>query len=425
MTSIPRPTLRANLKGYILAGLVLIVVAIGAYTVHITGRLERQSELVTSLVAGLAGPALFSENPDPVQQRQLREVIEVVDFPFVFTDRQGRPIIWNPDRVGVDLPESYADILEADLEDPQDPDLVRLLEKIESLDREQEPIDVLGPGGTGVLGKLHYGSSSLTQQLLWMPWLEAALLVAFMGAVLLAFRNMKRSEQRSIWVGMAKETAHQLGTPLTSLNGWLTLLADREGRTAVPADEGAAAMDSSQILAELQRDAERLGKVSARFSQVGSQPRLTLARVDEAVTSVCNYFRTRLPHLATKVELETHVEETPPAPINVQLLDWAVENLIKNALDAVDKGRGVIEVRCRYDEREDWIEILVSDNGRGMSNAVREQVFLPGFSTKQRGWGMGLALVERIIVEYHAGRIDIPRSVEGEGTTFRIRLRPR
>ena len=102
-----------------------------------------------------------------------------------------------------------------------------------------------------------------------------------------------------------------------------------------------------------------------------------------------------------------------------------MENLIKNALDALDKGHGVVRVECRYDAQEEWIEILVSDNGKGMSSAIREQVFQPGFSTKQRGWGMGLALVQRIIVEYHAGRIDIPRSVEGEGTTFRIRLRPR
>jgi hypothetical protein len=418
--------LRAFLKGYLLLGIVLITTAIGLYTLRLTRRLEKQSEWTTAMVASIAGPVLFSENPNPDQQQLLRRVIDEVDFPFVFTDLAGRPIIWNPDRVGVPLPQSYADILEADPEHPKSQDLVRLLEIIRRFDASREPIGVPGPGGA-VLGQLHYGRSRLTQRLVWVPWLEAVLLVAFMGVVFVAFRNMKRSEYRSVWVGMAKETAHQLGTPLTSLSGWLTLLAERARQPdELPAPAGGSSqMGTEQIVAELQRDAERLAKVSARFSQVGSTPHLSLGRVDETVRGVCNYFRTRLPHLAKKVELVTEIEETPLAPINAQLLDWAVENLVKNALDALDKGRGVIEVRCRHDSQEDWIEILVTDNGRGMSAKVRDRVFDPGFTTKQRGWGMGLVLVRRIVDEYHRGRIDIPRSVEGEGTCFRIRLRPR
>jgi two-component system, NtrC family, sensor histidine kinase KinB len=425
LTLLRSPTLRAFLKGYLLLGIVLIAAVIGFYTLELTNRLEDQSEWTTSLVASIAGPVLFSENPDPRQQQQLRQVIEAVDFPFVFTDLRGRPIIWNPDRIGVPLPESYAAILGADLENPADPGLIKLLAMVRDFDRQRDPIDVSGPGDERILGRLHYGGSRLSQQLIWMPWLEAVLLLSFTGIVFIAFRNMKASEYRSVWVGMAKETAHQLGTPLTSLNGWLAILAEREHAPSSEAAETATDMDTRQILSELQRDAERLGKVSERFSQVGGKPRLSPGRVDETVSNVCNYFRTRLPHLATKVELKTKIEETPLAPINAQLLDWAVENLIKNALDALDKGRGVVELRCHYDSQEDWIEILVTDNGRGMSSAVKDRVFHPGFSTKQRGWGMGLALVRRIVDEYHGGRIDIARTVEGEGTSFRIRLRPR
>ncbi len=425
MTFLRSPTLRVFLKGYLLFGVVVIAAAIGLYTLELTRKLERQSEWMTSLVASVAGPVLFSENPDAGQQQQLRRVIEEVDFPFVFTDLQGRPIIWNPDRIGIALPDSYAAILRADLDHPTDPALVELLELVQEFDSKRDPIAVSISGRPQVLGYLHYGGSRLSQQLIWMPWLEALLLLAFMGIVFVAFRNMKRSEYRSVWVGMAKETAHQLGTPLTSLNGWLALLAERRLTSDQTGEEGAAGMDPQQIVAELQRDAERLGKVSARFSQVGSRPRLSPGRVDEIVSGVCNYFRTRLPHLATKVELIPRIEETPPAPINAQLLDWAVENLIKNALDALDKGRGVLEVSCRYDAEEDWIEILVNDNGKGMSAVVKDRVFQPGFSTKQRGWGMGLVLVRRIVDEYHGGQIDIPRTVEGEGTCFRIRLRTR
>lgn len=410
------PSLRGMLKGYLLAGLVVIALMIGVATVHLTRELEAQAELTTQLIAEIAGPVLFSETPDVRAQRKLQQVIEAVDFPFIFTDVQGRPIIWNPRQVGVPLPESLRDVLEADLENPTDPGVRRLLELIEQFDRERDPVPLAAPGGMGTSGLLHYGSSRITGRLVWLPWLEAGLIVAFMGAVLLAFRNMKRSEQRNIWVGMAKETAHQMGTPLTSLEGWLALLRD-EHALASPQ----STTTREQVLAAIADDVERLGKVSARFSQIGSRPKLAPGRVDEVVQRSCDYFRARLPHLGKQVSIETRIEELAEVPIAPQLLDWAVENLLKNGLDAIDKDVGKLEVSCRTNG-EGWIEIVVRDNGKGMSAALQRRVFDPGFSTKQRGWGMGLALVRRIVEEVHGGRIDIPWSVEGDGSAFRIRI---
>jgi two-component system, NtrC family, sensor histidine kinase KinB len=410
------PSLRGMLKGYLLAGLVVISLMIGVATVHLTRELEAQAELTTQLIAEIAGPVLFSETPDVRAQRKLQQVIEAVDFPFIFTDVQGRPIIWNPRQVGVPLPESLRDVLEADLENPTDPGVRRLLELIEQFDRERDPVPLAAPGGMGTSGLLHYGSSRITGRLVWLPWLEAGLIIAFMGAVLLAFRNMKRSEQRNIWVGMAKETAHQMGTPLTSLEGWLALLQDEH---ALAAPQGTTTRE--QVLAAIADDVERLGKVSARFSQIGSRPKLAPGRVDEVVQRSCDYFRARLPHLGKQVRIETRIEELAEVPIAPQLLDWAVENLLKNGLDAIDKDVGKLEVSCRANG-EGWIEIVVRDNGKGMSAALQRRVFDPGFSTKQRGWGMGLALVRRIVEEVHRGRIDIPWSVEGEGSAFRIRI---
>jgi signal transduction histidine kinase len=410
------PSLRGMLKGYLLAGLVVISLMIGVATVHLTRELEAQAELTTQLIAEIAGPVLFSETPDVRAQRKLQQVIEAVDFPFIFTDVQGRPIIWNPRQVGVPLPESLRDVLEADLENPTDPGVRRLLELIEQFDRERDPVPLAAPGGMGTSGLLHYGSSRITGRLVWLPWLEAGLIIAFMGAVLLAFRNMKRSEQRNIWVSMAKETAHQMGTPLTSLEGWLALLQDEH---ALAAPQGTTTRE--QVLAAIADDVERLGKVSARFSQIGSRPKLAPGRVDEVVQRSCDYFRARLPHLGKQVRIETRIEELAEVPIAPQLLDWAVENLLKNGLDAIDKDVGKLEVSCRANG-EGWIEIVVRDNGKGMSAALQRRVFDPGFSTKQRGWGMGLALVRRIVEEVHRGRIDIPWSVEGEGSAFRIRI---
>lgn len=411
-------TLRTRLRGVLLLGLVLLGVSIGAYTVFMAGELERQAELTTSLVATIAGPVLFSETPDLREMQRLRDVIEEVAFPFVFTDVAGRPYIWNERQVGVPLPESLGDILSADLENPSDPDLRRVLELVAEYDRGRSPIPLYGPGGRNVVGYLHYGPSRLTTQLVWMPWLEAVLIVTFMGAVLLAFRNMKRSEQRSIWVGMAKETAHQMGTPLTSLNGWLALLRDPEARESTLGRDGGP--DLEQVFDEIQQDVDRLGKVSSRFSQIGSRPQLQPGRVDEVALRTVEYFRTRLPHLGKQVVIVTHVDPVPEVPISAPLLDWAVENLLKNGLDAIDKDQGRLEVVCR--PADGGIEVLVSDNGKGVPAGVRDRIFDPGFSTKQRGWGMGLALVRRIVEEVHGGQVGILRSVEGGGTTFRIHI---
>ena len=412
----PRPS---RLRGILLIGLVLIGVSIGFYTVAITRELERQAELTTQLVATTVGPVLFSETPDPVELRRMADVIEEIAFPFVFTDTEGRPYIWNEREVGIPLPESLESIRRADLQNPQDDALRRVLERVEDFDDERDPIPFMGPGGESVAGYLHYGPSRLTTQLLWMPWLEAILIISFMGAVLMAFRSLKRSEQRSIWVGMAKETAHQMGTPLTSLNGWIALLRDPETRQ-VQVESRDGGLDG--VFGEIQQDVDRLGKVSERFSQIGSRPALQPGRVDDIARRTVDYFRTRLPHLGKKVRIETRIDEVPMAPISAPLLDWAIENLLKNGLDAIDKDEGLLEVDCRFDVEGAVIELTVRDNGKGMASGVRDRVFDPGFSTKQRGWGMGLALVRRIVVEVHGGSIGIVDTQEGVGSTFRLRL---
>ena len=210
-----------------------------------------------------------------------------------------------------------------------------------------------------------------------------------------------------------------MGTPLTSLNGWLTLLRDPDTRRQ-HAESTPGGLDG--VLEEIQRDVDRLGKVSSRFSQIGSKPALQPGRVDEVARRTVDYFRTRLPHLGKRVAIETRIDEVPMAPISAPLLDWALENLLKNGLDAIDKDEGLLELICRQADHGDAIEGLGRDNGKGMSSSVRDRVFDPGFSTKQRGWGMGLALVRRIVEEAHGGRIEITETVEGRGSTFRIEL---
>jgi len=345
----------------------------------------------------------------------LREVIEELDFPFVFSDADRRPLIWNARQVGVPLPGSYEEVRTASLGEDAPPWIRRLQERMAEFDADHDPLPLRRPDLAEPVGWMHYGESRLSRELLYVPAIEAALVFVFMGTVLVAFRFMKRSEQRSIWVGMAKETAHQMGTPLTSLNGWLALLRDEDSL-------GRGGPDRDQVLVEIAHDVERLGKVSDRFGQIGSRPRRRPARVDELVERTCEYFRQRAPHLGKRGDIVSEIGPCPEIPVSPQLLDWAVENLIKNALDALDKDQGIVRVRCEHDATRHLIEIEVTDNGRGMGKAAQQRVFDPGFSTKASGWGMGLALVRRIVEEYHRGQVDLVRSVEGEGTTFRIRI---
>ena len=228
------------------------------------------------------------------------------------------------------------------------------------------------------------------------------ILIAFIG-----FRHIQLSEQSSIWVGMAKETAHQLGTPLTSMLGWLELLR-AEG-------------NQSRALEEMTRDIRRLEKVTARFSQIGSTETLSPHPITETIGETSDYFRSRLPQSGRPIEITEEIDSNPLVPVNRELFSWVLENLLKNSLDALGETGGKITIACSM--RGNRIIVDVSDNGRGIEPRDRRHIFRPGFSTKTRGWGLGLSLARRIIEEYHGGRLYLKDSVPGQGTTMRIVLR--
>jgi hypothetical protein len=413
------PTVRALLKSYLLVGLALILVGIVSFSLDLTGDVEGQTVLATRLLADLASERLLTN--DPERLRELRTAMDALSVPVILTDSAGLPVFWNANQVGIPLPDTARAFTHQELHEPHDAILLLLMERILEYDAEHEPLNVRDPESGAILFYLHYGNSSLSRRLTLMPLLEAALILIFMGVALVAFRNLKRSEERRLWVGMAKETAHQMGTPLTSMSGWLAILQE----DPLGEDGEGPKVDRRQVVAELDRDHQRLAKVSARFSQIGSKPKLVSGRVDHLVEGACAYFRRRLPHLKSHVEIVSEIQETPLAPINPDLLEWALENLIKNALDAIDKPEGLIRVSCRYDEADLQLVIEVTDNGKGMTPATQRRIFHPGFSTREGGWGLGLVLVKRIVREYHGGRVDVAWTELGQGSCFRIRLNTR
>jgi signal transduction histidine kinase len=277
------------------------------------------------------------------------------------------------------------------------------LKLIKEMQSSHEPIVV--DLGEGVKRYIYYNDSETLQQLRLFPYVQLAIFSAFLLISYLAFSNARRAEQNLVWVGMAKETAHQLGTPISSIEGWIEYMRDTECLSG-----------NEHILNELQHDVERLSLVADRFSKIGSVPKLTSHSVKEVLERNIDYMQKRS---SNKVKMSLYCADGLVFQINQQLFDWVLENLLKNALDAMD-GEGEIDVEATADSS--GVIIDISDTGKGIPKGKFATIFEPGYSTKRRGWGLGLSLTKRIVEEYHQGKIVVKQSEIGKGTTFRISL---
>ena len=264
--------------------------------------------------------------------------------------------------------------------------------------------------GTDEVGETHatalyiyYGQSLLLQRLAWFPYVQLGVVTVFLLVALLALLSTKRAEQNKVWVGLTKETAHQLGTPISSLMAWMAVM-----RETHPDDA---------LIDEMEADVRRLEMVAERFSKIGSAPKLHPETVGPIVERVAEYIARRIPK-SVKLTVDLR-DESELIPISAPLVEWVVEVLCKNAADAMP---GVGQIGINGGKVGDRYVIDVADTGKGIERKHHKTVFRPGFTTKQRGWGLGLSLAKRIIEEYHHGRIYVLRSAPGEGTVFRIEL---
>ena len=276
-----------------------------------------------------------------------------------------------------------------------------LKSKLESLARTPNVIDIsIAPG---VRQHLYYEDSTLLKRLSFYPYVVLAAMLAFVAVVYFAVLSTKTAEQNKVWVGLSKETAHQLGTPISSLMAWMELLPEM----GVDAD----------TVAEMNKDVARLSTIASRFSKIGSVPQMTLADLNAVVDGAVSYMQTRI---SGRIALSARL---CPGKLTVMacapLFEWVMENLIKNAVDAME-GHGSITVTTGVEGARAYIE--VTDTGKGIPRKNFKTVFNPGFTTKKRGWGLGLTLAKRIIAQYHSGDIFVKASQPGLGTTFRIEV---
>ncbi len=250
---------------------------------------------------------------------------------------------------------------------------------------------------------LYYKDSILLTRLKYYPMFQLGLITLFMFIAYLAFSSARKAEQNQVWAGMAKETAHQLGTPLSSLMAWVELLKSKE--------------ETKDMVLEMEKDVARLETITDRFSKIGSKPTLEDENIVQVVEEATNYLKSRLPE---KVLIELHSEKPSIiVPVSVVLLNWVIENICKNAVDAM-KGEGLIKIEMEEDESH--VKIQINDTGKGIEPELISSIFKPGVTSKKRGWGLGLSLSKRIIEEYHKGKIFVKSSVEGKGTTFSVLL---
>ncbi|RFM28860.1 sensor histidine kinase [Deminuibacter soli] len=252
--------------------------------------------------------------------------------------------------------------------------------------------------------KYYYGRSVLQQEIQYYPLVQLIIISLFIVITLLLIRTSHKSSQNQLWVGMAKETAHQLGTPVSSLQGWVEVLKDENGNEA--------------IATEIEKDVTRLQLISDRFGKIGSQPSLEKKELLGQVTHMVNYMRKKA-GAGIRFQLDFENRETVHAMLSAPLFDWVIENLIKNALDAME-GKGSLHVHVHA--AHSHVIIDITDSGKGIPAKNLSKVFNPGFTTKKRGWGLGLTLTKRIIEQYHQGQIFVKWSEPGKGTTFRIVL---
>lgn len=291
----------------------------------------------------------------------------------------------------------YRNIADADIDTPEKRDKL-----IKQFEQEYKPITIKFNGK--ILQTIYYGNSPLVNKIKYYPAVLVLIMVLFFLAIYLFFKTAKKAEQNKLWAGMAKETAHQIGTPLSSLVGWTEILKSE--------------LVNEAYISEIEKDIDRLKTITERFSKIGSIPEKTKVDIVKTTLDAVSYLKSRSSKL---VEFKIN---TPNHPIyvalNPQLYGWTIENLVRNAIDAM-KGKGTITITIN--ETDKYATVLLADTGKGIAKKDFQNIFKPGFTTKKRGWGLGLSLAKRIIEKYHDGKIKVQKSTLGTGTVMEISLK--
>ncbi|MCK5742206.1 MAG: HAMP domain-containing histidine kinase [Chlorobi bacterium] len=382
-----------------LAGLILVT-SVMMIAQHLVNQIVEREKHTINLYADLMKSSLTNNSNADDFSFLIETIMPSIKFPVILADVEDKaqyPYDMYSINVEIDSNMSFEEQTEF------------FNDYIEQMGTQYPPIEVKDPSGL-VLTKIYYSDSDLIYQLRWFPVLEILMVSVFVFIGYIAFSYVRRNEESKVWVGMAKEAAHQLGTPLSSLLAWIEIIKyDKDNPKLIV-----------ETVAEMENDVNRLNVIATRFSKIGSQPEKKIQNLYVIIETVCNYFEKRLPHLGRKIKIVRKLDPVVETNINIDLFQWVLENLLKNASEAIENKHGTVVLSLTTIENK--IIINVSDNGKGMTSQQKRKVFHPGYTTKKRGWGLGLSLCKRIVEEYHDGKIFVKESVPGKGTVFQIEL---
>jgi nitrogen-specific signal transduction histidine kinase len=374
-------------KRYIFLAAILIGIGSILYTNKLVKEVSNEERIKVERWAEATHLLVTKNNPDNDVQHYLNKVITTnTTIPLIIVDDKGQIL---GDR-NINYSEKNKDKI--------------LRQELKKMKANQSPIVI--PLGDDEEQYLYYKESSLQTKLKYYPIFQLAVIIIFILIAYVAFSSARKTEQNLVWVGMAKETAHQLGTPISSLLAWMELLKEENVSPA--------------IMSELEKDMNRLERITERFSKVGSKPELYPENIYNQLLNTINYLQTRI---SKKINFEYNFSGADELyiPLSSSLFGWVIENIVRNSVDAIENNHGIIRFHVENTEKEVLIDI--TDNGKGISKSKQKTIFQPGFTTKKRGWGLGLSLSKRIIENYHNGKIYIKSSEPNKATTFRIILK--
>ena len=379
-----------NIKsGLFILGIFLVILLLG-YTRVLVNELRKENRQVVRLYASFIANIVQDDNETNLNFI-FENIIKKVKFPLIQTDTNEIPQLWK------NLPKNIQ----------TETDRIRFMTLI---DKNNSPIPLIyrDPNiGDITFGYLHYGDSSIVEKLKLWTYVIIVLMGIFIFIGFLGFSFIRNNEKKHIWVGMARETAHQLGTPVSALMGWVGWLKDHPQK-------------SNEILSEIELDLQRLEQISRRFSNMGSKPHFSEFDLSIKIEKIVEYLNKRLPSLGKKVDLLNDIDPDIKIVGNGSLLAWAIENIIRNGIDAIEREDGQISISLK--QASDKVKIQIHDNGIGIPKKDWKNIFRPGFSTKKTGWGLGLSLSTRIVEDIHNGSLSVVSSSMKKGTIIQISL---
>ena len=379
-----------NIKGGIFLIGVFLVIGLFSYTRYLSSELREDNREVVKLYAEIIAETVKDDSNTNIDFI-FENIIKKVKFPIIQSGRNKNPQLWT------NLPENI----------DSDSDRLKL---VLSMDKINKPIPLVFDdkiNGPITFGYLHYGDSRLIQKIQIWTYIELLSIGIFILFGFIGFSFIRNSEKQHIWVGLSRETAHQLGTPVSALLGWLDYLKNDNSNI-------------EKILPEMESDIERLQQVNRRFSKMGSKPEMEFFDLSKRIESVLSYLNRRIPTLGKKVDLVNDIDPDIKIMANGTLISWTIENLIRNSIDSISGEAGLIRLSMSQDQNN--VKIRISDNGCGVPKKDWKNIFRPGFSTKKSGWGLGLSLCQRIINEVHRGDIYVLESRINSGTVFEINI---